>query len=230
MMKKLVVLIMCALVAGAAYAEYYVRGDYNGWDLSTPMNDDGDGTYSALVTGLTPGYRFEFKVAVEDWSSSWPGSNAKTIVDPSGEVTFHFTPGAVSDGWNPSENRVGYDDPGQFGWEIMGAFNGWDAGIDTVARQMVDEGGGMYSVMYNIAAAGSYEYKFRESGSWDISIGGDFGNSAGNNTIVTASDNTLVLFELDLPNGRWNATIVPEPATMTLFGLGFLLTSIRRRK
>ena len=87
----------------------------------------------------------------------------------------------------------------------------------------------MYSTTYNIATAGSYEFKFREAASWDISIGGDFGNSAGNNTIVTALDNQDVIFELDLPNGRWNATVVPEPTTMLLLGLGSLV-AIRRKK
>ena len=225
-MKKVCVLMLaCIMTAGTVNATYYVRGGFNGWDMSTAMVDDGDGTYSATVTGLTAGDRYEFKVSEDDWANAWPGSNSKTIVNSAGEITFHFIPGAAGDGWNPAENRVGYDDPGQFGWDIMGSFDGWTAAIG----QMTDNGGGMYSLTYTIATAGTYEFKFRESGSWDIAIGGDFGNSAGNAMVETVADNTDVLFELDLPNGRWNATVVPEPATMALLGLGSL-AMLRRKK
>ncbi len=225
-MKK--VLLMLVVLVGTvvpANAAYYVRGEFNNWggDYDTLMVDDGDGTFSATVTGLTPGDRTEFKVAEDAWVNAWPGSNSKTIVDAAGEITFHFIPGVAGDGWNPAENRVGYDDPGQFGWEAIGSFEGWNG------YGMTNLGGGMYSATYNVATAGSYEFKFREAGDWNINIGDDFGNSAANNWITTTSDNQDVIFELDLPNGRWNATVVPEPATMLLLGLGSLV-AIRRKK
>lgn len=222
-MKKLAILMMCVLAAGAAYGDYYVRGDFNGWSLDNQMNDDGDGTFSVTVGGLTPGDRTEFKVSLDDWAGAWPGSNSKTIVNSAGKITFHFIPGVAGDGWNPAGDRVGYDDPGQFGWEAIGDFDSWSG------TGMTDMGGGLYSTTVNIATAGTYGFKFREAGSWDISIGDDFGNSAANNSITTTLDNQDVLFELDLPNGRWNATVIPEPATMLLLGLGSLVT-IRRRK
>jgi len=220
-MNKLIVAgLAVALAAGTAYGQpFNARGSFNGWG-ETPMNDDGDGSHSVTIGGLNPGDRHEFKIAQNDWASNWPPSNAKTIVNAAGAITLHFIPGAIADGWNPGGDRVGYSDPMQFGWEIIGAFVGWDGNVDTAARQMASMGGGLYSVDYTIANPGSYEFKFRESGSWDISIGSDFGNSSGNANVVTGNANEIIRFELDLPNGRWRTSVVPEPASAAILGLG----------
>lgn len=230
-MKRLVALTIVGLAASAALAQpYNVRGTFNGWGESQ-MNDDGDGSYSLTVGALNPGDRHNFKIAFNDWASSWPGSDSRTAVNAAGEITFHFIPGAIADGWFPPQDRVGYADPGMFGWEIQGAFNNWDENVDSAARQLSDMGGGLYSVDYTIAAPGTYDFKFRESFSWDISIGDNFGNSAANNQVTTTIANELVRFELDLPNGRWRTSTVPEPATV--FGLtagGLALLRVLRRR
>lgn len=228
-MKKLIGMLAVALIVSTASAQpYNVRGGFNGWGESQ-MNDDGDGTYSLTVGSLTPGGTTEFKIAFNDWAQSWPGSNAEVAIDAGGSITFHFRPGAIADGWNPGSDRVGYNDPLQFGWEIMGAFNGWNDGVDTAARQMTNMGGGLYVVNYTIAAPGTYDFKFRKSGSWDISIGGDFGDSAGNAQVTSTMPNELMQFALDLPNGRWRA--IPEPMTITfLAGIAGLVASRRRAR
>lgn len=226
-MKRLVAVLVVGLVAASvspAFAQpYYARGDFNGWDTSAPLTGDGFGTFSATITGLTPGDRPEYKIATGDWSDSWPGSNGKVVVDGAGEITFNFMPGPAADSWFPAADRVGYEDPLQFGWEIIGAFDGW------TGTAMTDNGDGYYSIDYTIAAAGSYDFKFREAGSWDISIGDDFGNSAANNNVTTTTANEIWKFELDLPNGRWQTSLVPEPTTIALLGLGGLALIRRRR-
>jgi hypothetical protein len=96
---------------------------------------------------------------------------------------------------------------------------------------MSNLGGGLYSVDYTIAAAGTHDFKFRKSGDWDVSIGSDFGNSAGNAQVLTTAANQTVTFQLDLPNGRW-ITVVPEPSTLglaVLGGLAALGVVLRRR-
>lgn len=216
-------------VTGAmAQAQYYLRGDFNGWDLSNPMTPMGSGHYMATRTGLTPGSLYEFKVANESWSENAPGSNARTAANANGELIVHlFTGFPFGDGWMPDNNwwRVGYDDPLQFGWDILGSFDGWANPI----ANMTNMGGGLY--MADVAIApGDYEFKFRKAGDWGVSIGGDFGNGAGNATLHVGASDPMIRFELDLPNGRWRTGVVPEPMTMLglLVGLGAL--AARRKK
>jgi hypothetical protein len=212
---------------GASPAAWYARGDFNGWDLSTPMVDQGGGYYTATITGLTAGNPYEYKIANEDWSSYAPGSNGKVPADGSGEINLHFWENSSwADGWEPStQMRVGYDDPGQFGWGVIGAFDGWTG--DTVV--LADQGGGLYAGQVALNA-GTYEWKFREEGSWDYSIGDNFGNSAANNSLTVANNGDVWAFELDLPNGRWRAYQVPEPSTLALVGLALVGLAIGWRR
>ncbi len=226
-MRKILVMTAAALLAHSALASpvYVVRGWFNGWggggDLV--MTEMGGGLWSATATGLAPGQATEFKCTTPDWSFNAPASNAKIVANAAGQITFHFYPATSwTDGWYPNNwARVGYEDPGQFGWEIMGSFNGWSAPILTLSNL----GGGLYAgdVFLN---AGLYEFKFRKIGDWGISVGSDFGNSAANATLNVASNGDLIRFELDLPRGRWRTFLVPEPATAVLLAFGLLL---RRR-
>ncbi|MCP4248490.1 MAG: PEP-CTERM sorting domain-containing protein [bacterium] len=214
--------IMLVAASASAQAPYYVRGEMNGWDTSEVMADMGSGHHMASLTGYTSGDMYEYKLANGDWSEQWPGSNGRIMVDGAGEMNFHLRLGAFADGWFPTENRVGYDDPGH-GWDIMGAFNGWASAVTTLA----DMGGGLYSGDYVVPTAGSYEFKFRMAGDWAISIGDNFGNAAANNLGTTTFDGEVLTFDLDLPNGRWRVT--PEPASLALLGLGGLMVLRRRR-
>jgi hypothetical protein len=218
------ILVATLLAATSLIAQpYYVRGSFNSWDTSTPMTDNGGGVYSATFTGA-PGTRFDFKVATADWSSGWPGDNTRTLFDASGSATVNFRLGAFADGWSPATDRVGYVDPGQFGWEVMGSFNSWASPVASLAPM----GGGLYSGTYLVPTANTYSFKFREAGSWDISIGFDFRNPGGDSSLTTTAPNQLVSFQLDLPNGRWSAAVVPEPATLSLFAGGAFLLLCRR--
>lgn len=209
--RLLAVSVVLVAFASNLYAQPYLRGTFNGWSLDTPMNANGDGTYSVTidqystgVSNMTAGTRHDFKVdTTGDWSSAFPGSDARTIVDANGEITVHFYPGLINDGWRPQSDRVGYVDPQQYGWEITGSFTGWGS---SPAGQMTNNGSGLYSVDFTFTnTPATYEFKFRESNSWDTSIGGDFGNSAANISITTTQVNQTVPFQLDLPNGRYLA-------------------------
>jgi hypothetical protein len=226
-MKKTIFIIATLTVAAGAFAQpFYVRGEFNGWtNSSDPMVDMGGGKWSYTVSGLTAGQMYELKATVDDWSESAPGSNARVMANANGQIIVNLFPTTTwSDGWMPDNKwRLGYEDPGMHGWELMGGFNGWTAG-----DVLTNLGGGVYQITKSIAP-GTYEWKFRMAGSWDISIGDDFGNSAMNNTL-NVLDNTPIVFTLDLPNGRWSANPVPEPATLAALGLGALALVRRRRR
>lgn len=221
---------------------WYIRGSFNNFDTSTPLIDQGNGHFTATVTGLTAGTDYEYKAAHDDYSGAVPGSNGKVRADANGEIHFHFYEldgGTWTDGWSPAnESRVGYDDHNLFDWEIVGSFNAW-LGTGDPAYYLTDQGGGLHTGTFVFAAAGTYEFKFRQQGDWGTSIGDNFGNSAGNNEFVVANIGDSWTFELDLPHGRWRAfqtplvvmgAAVPEPASVALLGfVAVLISGVRRR-
>lgn len=219
--------VVAALATAAMAQPYYVRGDFNGWANNTdPMVQTDTNRWEYTVTGMNPGQAYEFKATVDDWSTSAPGSNAKYTADGAGEMHITlFDTDTHGDGWNPEGKwRLGYTDNGSFDWELMGDMNGWGGGPDWF---LTDNGGGMHSGTFAIAA-GDYQFKFRSQGSWDYSIGDDFGNSAANNSLSLASD-SLVQFDIDMFNGRWRTTIVPTPGSAMLLGVVGLVATRRRR-
>ena len=194
---SLIVLVVIVLAA-PVNAAYYVAGEFNDWDPAGQlMTDNLDGTYSATVTGLTAESRYEFKVTVGDWGTSYPPSNAWLFSDSSGNVDITFNTNVVSDGWQTEQYRIGLNtDPGT--WNVVGDLNGWNN--NDASMVMTDQGGGIYALTGQSFTAGTYWWK-----------GVDF--------YVNALDGTL------------KADVIPEPATMTLLGIGsLLLTSVRRKK
>ncbi len=230
-MKKLLLaaaglLAAFSLITPNAQAQFFLRGDFNSWGM-TPLVDNGDGTFSATITG-TPGAGIQYKIANADWSSSFPSQNVWSVFDAAGSFTATFIPTPAADGWGPSgTSRVGYKDPGQFGWEVMGSFNAWGSPVTSLTTS----GNGLYSGTYTVATPGSYELKFRKAGDWNIAIGSDFGSWSGNITFATTVADEAVLFQLDLPNGRWLVSEVPEPSTLATLTCALAgLCWLRRRR
>lgn len=225
------VLFLALLAVPAAAQPWYARGEFNGWSLSngstiTPIDpypmvvDPGNPNHYTSTVGEGEFFddtRFAWKIAVEDWSTNYPNSDSAVYTNTNGGIKFHlWTDTSWSDGWFPNNTRrVGYDDPQQFGWEIVGSFNGWSNTHDT-NYYLSSVGNGVYSGTFALNH-GIYDFKFRGveanlANAWDVTIGNDFGNGAGNNQVAVASDGDLWTFELDLPNGRWRTfTNAPPP-------------------
>ena len=214
--------VAVSLPAAAVADPWFVRGDFNGWSLDDQMTEVAPGHYQATVTGLTDGATYEFKVADEDWTADWPGSNARIRADASGELTVNLWFDADGDGWSPAGTRVGYEDLG-FTWEIMGSFNDWVEPVVTLTHL----GDGVHQGQIVVAEPDDYWFKFRNAGDWDVAVGTDFGTAAGDIPYTTTTANETVIFTLDLPGGRFN--VVPEPGSLALLGLGGLMLLRRRR-
>ena len=196
---------------------WYVRGDFNGWGLVDPMYDDGthgdvsagDGIFAAQVTISSPG-RYQFKVAVEDWSISHPGSGDSWLdTTVAGEiVTVTFDTNAYADGWLPDAEIIGVStEPGA--WTAVGDWQGWDNANPATAMSAL--GGGVYDLTTPIASPGSYQFKAVKTGTWDA-IGSD-GRSVNANTAsfeTTFADQNVTL-TVDALTGRIQVELEEAP-------------------
>lgn len=197
---------------------YAIAGDFNIWNNTASFNPGGGPTvYTNIITGGTPGAWGGVKVIAVpgSWAVTYPAGNLEMMYDANGNNTVYFYPGSFTDGWLPLANRVGFVDPGNMSFEIAGDFTNPNWGSDPLA-QLTLQGNGVYTNTYVIATAGTHSFKFRTPGTWsDFNCGTDFGGSdPSNGTVTTTNANQAILFQLDLPNGRWLAgNPVPAPVT-----------------
>ncbi len=197
--------------------EWYARGDFNGWSTDDPMLDDGtggdavsgDGVFTAQVSVATAG-RAEFKVANEDWSTSYPGSgNSWLDTTTDGEtVTITFDTNLHLDGWLPETDIIGVStEPGA--WTAVGDWQGWDNGNPSTT--MAALGGGQYELVTPIASPGSYQIKAVKTGTWDA-IGADGrGVNASTAGFETTAEDQNVIFTVDSLAGRVQVEVEEIP-------------------
>jgi hypothetical protein len=221
-MKKLILMLTLAGLSTASVSvvraqPFAIAGDFNGWN-NTYALAGGPDVYTNVMTGGTPGNFEGFKIIAVpgSWTTTYPGNNCMVQYDATGQNTVYFYPGNFSDGWTPSQNRVGYVDPGNMAFEITGDFTTPAWGTDPNA-QMGTNSSGLYTNTYIIATPGTYGFKIRTPNTWSgANIGSDFGGT-GNGYVSTAFANQKVTFTLDLVNGRWQTSaLLPPPVTNTV--------------
>ncbi len=228
MKKLLLALGISAALAITARADYYVAGDFNGWNgAGNIMTDMGGGIWQVNLAGV--GGRHEFKVTIGDWSQNWPGSgNSWFIGDGLGNVTLTFNANDIQDGWRGNWGRMGTStDPGA--WTAVGDWQGWNNANPATA--MGARGGGIYELQSVIPVAGWYQWKAVVTGTWDA-IGDDFRGVNANTTWFQTTDaNQTVDFLVNAFDGTIKVNVIPEPSTFALVGLALAgLVCFRRRQ
>jgi hypothetical protein len=197
--------------------------------------------YTAHYEGLAAG-DYDFQAGLSDGSVLVPGGQVKVRANAAGEIDLNFNeliPLEWGDGFGPNnEHRLGYVDHDLFDWELIGSFNSWPETTPDPAYFLTDQGNGLHTGTFEFAQ-GSYDFKFRQQGTWNTSIGQNFANNANNNSFTVEGATEEWTFELDLTNGRFRAFevvagsggAVPEPSTLVLAFMVGLATSglIRRR-
>jgi hypothetical protein len=221
-MRVFLAVLALGVMVSPALGEYYLAGDFNGWNAAgNVMTDLGGGIWQTTLSNV--GGRHEFKVTLGDWSNNWPGSgNSWLFGDGSGNVTVTFNANDIQDGWRGNWGRIGLStDPGT--WTAVGDWQAWN----NTGNAMTAVGGGVYQYQQNLAP-GWYQWKAVVTGSWDA-IGDDFRGANANTTWfeVTAANPTAV-FEVNALAGIERVYTTPEPATLALL-LGGLLVLVRRR-
>jgi len=191
-------------VAGGGLSPAWSPGDAGLQLAGSPLS-------VSVLTTVGAGNYHELKVTGATWSDpNYPANNVKVKADANGSNTFYFYPGSTVDGWSPVNNRVGYADPGNMTWEIIGGFANWSA-----ATNLVSIGNGIYSNTITGITPGTYGFKFRTQGTWgEVAFGSDFGNFGSDGSFVVSSNTQVLPVVLDLPKGRWLiGTLAPPPVT-----------------
>jgi len=94
--------VVCTL---SANAQYYVAGDFNGWNVTgNVMTQITAGVWQAALTNLPVGYH---KFKITDGTNWYPLYDLWLDTDPSGNVTVTYNLNTVSDGWYGTVGRVG---------------------------------------------------------------------------------------------------------------------------
>lgn len=226
-MRKTATLVLALmLVATAAFAAgagpFYAKGDFycapGCWNADAGnllTFNAGTGIWSGVVTCDQAYARHEFKIANWDWSESYfPWCNLWVHCGNGDQVTFTLDTNVYADGWFPTQDIVWsshFAPPGTTFEVIGGAPETGSWGSGTAATLI----GTVWTLSTPIATPGSYEAKFRATGTWDVCNIGTEGAGApcgANLQYTTTAANEFVTFEFNQATGRarvFNGSPVP---------------------
>ncbi len=228
----LLALLLASSFAVSAFAAgpgpFYAKGSYYAGTAGTWNFDAGNtmtlsgGVWTATVTADQAFARHEFKVANADWSESYFGPCNLWVHCGTGDVvTFTLDTNVYADGWLPAQDIVwsSHYAPAGTTFEVIGGApetGSWGSGVPATLV------GNIWTRVVTIATPGSYEGKFRATGTWDVCNVGSEGAAApcgGNLAYTTTVANSDVRFEFNRATGRARVEVLgATPANSKSFG------------
>jgi len=218
-------LLLVGLFAISFAQPWYARGDFNAFDTSAQMLDDGvapdatasDGIFTVDVfstLGGGPGHQ-EWKAADSGWTTSYPGQNSRIYIaaaDTTYTLTLNTNP--QGDGWVPDQNFVSYSpitdvEDGPF--TAVGSYNGGEWDPAAAANHMRKAPDGTFFLYKEIATAGTYEYKVAFNDAWEIQIGANgWEDNASTTMFTTTVADQVVRLKADPILGRLAVDLTPD--------------------
>ncbi|QQE12968.1 PEP-CTERM sorting domain-containing protein [Planctomycetota bacterium] len=246
-------------ISTSANAAFFVAGDMQGWQPAAGGNEmtdvDGDNIFEITFTDLTATDVHGYKVLNgASWDNQITTANQHAEVAADGTLTIYYDSNIVNEevdtkfvaGWDngyttftavssptsvppaaPNTAPAALPDS----WTVAGGFQGWNNNNPETA--MTNIGGDIWELEFAVAEAGDHGWKAVKTDSdWSTQIG-DIGHKTpdqepGNINFTTTEADQIVTFRIDAANGLF-ATVIPEPASLALLGLGGLML-LRRRK
>ncbi len=199
---------------------FYAPGESNGWDTSTLMADQLDGTYHYDIIGFadpSPAEALFDILAVEgDWNSKvHAAGNQWLILDPNGDNTLILDTNTYADGWSPDTNRVMVAYEPSTSWTAVGNWQSqvggsdWDNANPNTA--MTPAGGDTYSFQA-VLAEGGYEYKAVVTGTWN-GIGTNSRNvNADSLSFNVPAEGATAVMWVDVIDGAIRVDVLPHAA------------------
>jgi hypothetical protein len=227
-MKKIVTLVSALLLVSAVSAlaatgPFWAKGDYYAGSVGTWNADAGNamteagGIWTASVTSDQAAGPHGFKVANSDWSENygWNGNNVPIYTTVANEViNFSFDGNTYSDGYLPVTNIVWSDHciPSGATFAVIGDAPETGLWSTDVPATLIS---GVWTVSLNIATAGTYHCKFRQTGTWGgLNMGSQQGDGGGADVAYTTTTaNALVKYEFNTLTGR--VRVQEQQATST---------------
>ena len=175
------------------------------WDPSDASADmtSGDGvTYTYVKNDVTleKGVKYEFKVVKNHaWGEEYPSQNYVLTVEETAKYKVTITFDSNTKEVSANYEKTGEAEATEHVWSVVGTINGeggWD--IDTPMTKGDD---GIYTAVYTNVAAGTYKFKVRADGAWDIAY------PSSDYELTVEQDNSTVTITFNPETNDVNATV-----------------------